>query len=117
MSRHSAKSRQAGFSLVELLIALLVASIVMAAATSLFRQALVATYSLTQRADMLQNARGSINTIVRDLTRAGGGVPTGGIALPSGTANTPRFACDGTQCYVPLNTYPNNQMYALTQGY
>jgi type II secretory pathway pseudopilin PulG len=119
MSRNIAKHKpQSGFSLVELLVAMLVTMIVLGAATVLFRQALNATYTLTAKADMLQNARGALNQITRDISRAGNGLQTGGISLPSGTALAPRYGCDfNGVCYVAGGVFAGNQMYSITPGF
>jgi hypothetical protein len=39
--------------------------------------------------DTNQNVRAGLNFLVRDLVRAGNGVPIGGVPLPSGTGSTP----------------------------
>src|SRR5262249_15268130 len=118
MSRAIAnRNRRSGFSLVELLIAMAVAMIVLGAAALLLRQALHATFTMTSKADMLQNARGALNQISRDISRAGVGMPPGGISLASGTGVNPRFGCDFAQCYIPNNAFTGSHMYSVNPGW
>jgi prepilin-type N-terminal cleavage/methylation domain-containing protein len=79
--------RNRGFSLVELLIAMVVTLIIMAAGLMMFKKSSDAIFIVSQKAEMQSNARVAINSIVRDLSRAGsGGMTHGGISLPTTTA-------------------------------
>ena len=110
-----------GFSLVEATIAMAIGLIVMASMASLFKTAMNSTMLVTQRAETQQNMRAAIDLMVKDLSLAGAGLPSGGIQLPNGTGwNGPsKFGCDQTgTCHVPANTYPtNNYMYGILPGY
>jgi type IV pilus assembly protein PilW len=108
-------SSQQGATLIELIVAMAAGLIILASAVSVFRQAMIATDLLTQRAIMQQNARAGINQISHDLLMAATGLPAGGIGLPNGGSHA-KFACDSTTCYVTNNSYPNDRMYALTPG-
>ena len=65
-----------------------------------------ATWIVSQRAELQQNARASSNLLTKDISLAGAGMPTGGVALASGTGTKPRYGCDYTgKCYLgPTNS-------------
>ncbi|MBI1750810.1 MAG: prepilin-type N-terminal cleavage/methylation domain-containing protein [Acidobacteria bacterium] len=79
-----AVEKQSGFSLVELLVAITVMLIIMAATLGAFNDALRANEAVTLYADMDQNLRAGANLMIRDLMQAGQGIPTGGIPVPNG---------------------------------
>jgi len=112
-----------GFTLVEMLIALTLGLVVVAAAVQLFSKSVSATWLISQRAELQQNARASSNLLTRDISLAGAGMPTGGVALASGTGTKPVYGCDYTgACYLgPANTgsisYPNQTVGASTINY
>jgi len=63
---------------------------------------------VTQRAETQQNMRAAIDLMVKDISMAGAGLPSGGIQLPTGAGSTAtKFGCDqsGT-CHVPTHNYP-----------
>ncbi len=103
-----------GFTLVELLIAMAVTLIVLAAAVLVFQKSMNASYAVTQRAEMQENARVAINEIMHDLNVAGTSIPPGGIGVPSGGVPVSRFGCDTSTCYITNNTFGNNVMYMVT---
>jgi prepilin-type N-terminal cleavage/methylation domain-containing protein len=109
-----------GFTLLELMISMALGLIVLAAMTSLFKTGLNSTMLVTQRAETQQNMRAAIDLMVKDISMAGAGLPSGGIQLPSGAgATTSKYGCDqaGT-CHVPVFTYPNgNYMYGIIPGF
>jgi prepilin-type N-terminal cleavage/methylation domain-containing protein len=108
-----------GFTLLELTIAIAVGLIVMGALASMFKTGMDSTMVVIQRTETQQNMRAAIDLIVKDISMAGAGLPSGGIQLPSGGgASSARYACDqsGT-CHVPASTYPNNYMYGVIPGY
>src|SRR5204863_12639 len=80
---------QAGFSLLELLAATALGLVVIGTAMTTFKDALGMTNVATNLADASQNLRGGTNLLVRDLTEAGRGIPTGGIPIPSGAGAGP----------------------------
>ncbi len=130
MRRMSTNSGR-GFTLVEMLVALALGLIVVGAAVQLFSKSLSATWLVSQRAELQQNARASSNLLTKDISLAGAGLPTGGVALASGTGSKPIYGCDYTGvCYLgPANTasitYPNqvvsgntiNYMYGVIPGW
>jgi prepilin-type N-terminal cleavage/methylation domain-containing protein len=104
-----------GFTLTELMVALAMSVIVLGCAVALFAKALDASFMITNRAEMQQNARVALNSLSRDLSLAGAGLPVGGVQLPAGAgAAKSHFACDMTgACYVANNDFPNNHLYGI----
>src|SRR3954470_21147008 len=99
-----------GFSLIELLVSMGVGLIALASLASLFKTGLNSTMLVTQRAETQQNMRAAVDLMVKDISMAGAGLPSGGIQLPSGGgAIASKYACDqGGTCHVPSFTYPTN---------
>ena len=83
-----AYSSDAGFSLLELLASTAVSLVVVGAALSTFKDASGLNSTETSMADASQNVRGGINYLVKDLTRAGRLIPTGGVSIPTGAGAT-----------------------------
>jgi prepilin-type N-terminal cleavage/methylation domain-containing protein len=109
-----------GFSLVELLISIAVGLLVFAALSSLFKSALDSSMLVMQRTETQQNMRAAIDLMVKDISMAGAGLPSGGIQLPNGGGGSlSEYACDqGGTCHVPAFTYPNNNyMYGIIPGF
>src|ERR1700689_75748 len=109
-----------GFTLVEAMISMAIGLVVMAAMTSLFKTGLNSTMLLTPRAETQQNMGAGIDLMVKDLSLAGAGLPSGGIQLPTGAgSSSSKYACDQTgTCHVPTHTYPtSNYMYGIIPGY
>src|ERR1700756_2306751 len=109
-----------GFTLVELLVAMALGLLVLASMASLFKTGLNSVMLVTQRAETQQNMRAAIDLMVKDISMAGAGLPSGGIQLPTGAgASASLYGCDqaGT-CHVSGNTYPtNNYMYGIIPGF
>lgn len=109
----SNESKARGFSLVELLIAVALGLVVLAATTQLFKSGMDATVLVTQSSEMQQNVRATLNLIAKDVSMAGSGMPTGGMALPSGNgAVNSMFAVDAGQSWLANNNYPAGQVGA-----
>ena len=106
------RKKSRGFSLVELLVAILCGSVVVAAAVQLFKNVSDTNQLGTNRIDIQQNARSALSILSRDLSQSSIGIPQSGIALPSGPGNTGAalFGCSSAQCYFfpPSNAYTNN---------
>jgi prepilin-type N-terminal cleavage/methylation domain-containing protein len=109
-----------GFTLVELMVSIAVGLVVMAGIAGLFKTGMDSAILVTQRAETQQNMRAAIDLMVKDISMAGAGLPSGGIQLPTGAGSSAsRFDCDqsGT-CHVPANTYPTgNYMYGAIPGF
>ena len=108
-----------GFTLLELMVSMALGLIVMAAMASLFKTGMNSTMLVTQRAETQQNMRAAINLIVKDVSMAGAGLPSGGLQLPlGGGATAAKFGCDQTlTCHVPNFNYAANYMYGIIPGF
>ena len=109
-----------GFTLLELMVAISLGLIVMAALAGLFKAGMDSAMLLTQRAETQQNMRAAIDLMVKDIGMAGAGLPSGGIQLPAGAGSSASlFGCDQTAtCHLPANTYPSgNYMFGVIPGY
>jgi prepilin-type N-terminal cleavage/methylation domain-containing protein len=110
---HSNKHKTRGFSLVELLIATALGLTVLAATTQLFKSGMDASILVSQSSEMQQTLRASLNLIAKDVSMAGSGLPSGGMALPNGNgAVDSLFAVDATKSWLANNGYPNGQVGA-----
>ncbi len=103
-----------GFTLMEMLVAMSVATLVLSAAVYLFSRALDGAYVAINNSAAQQNARAAMNLMHRDFTLAGTGLPQGGVSLPSGTnATASVYACDSAQCYLQNDAWLNNHLYPV----
>jgi len=113
--------KQKGFTLAELLVALLISLIVVGAAVVLFAQSLTSAHIITAGVDVEQNARVALNTMARELTAAGTNIPKGGITIPPGSLNavSPQFGCASTtpSCLITNNHYINGVLYSVMPGH
>jgi prepilin-type N-terminal cleavage/methylation domain-containing protein len=93
--------RESGFSLIEMVVAMALGTVVLGAAVSIYVQAMNATWTVTQRAEMQQDFRAASNLLKNDLSLAGAGLGNGaGIQLPT-SATLPVLGCDQTpKCYI-----------------
>ncbi len=110
---------QSGFSLFELLIAMSVGAVVVAAAVMLYQKSVAVSNIVTSRAELQSEMRGAMNQIARDLNQAGTGIPIGGIPIPSASGGgiNPKFGCDSSQCYISSsNTFTQGVLYKITPG-
>lgn len=122
MKSHFAKS-QHGFSLLEFMIASVIGLVLMAAMSSMFRVAMNAMLTVTQRAEAQQNMRAAIDLMTKDISLAGSGLPSGGLQMANNGGAT-KYGCNQTgTCYVPAHNYPNsgggaqNYMYGILPGF
>ena len=113
----SIRQKIRGFSLVELLIAMALGLIVLAATTQLFKNGMDATRLVNQSSEMQQNVRATLNLIAKDVSMAGSGLPSGGLSLPAGAGSVASFfAVDPTQAWLANNGYPNKFMFGIIPG-
>jgi len=82
MKKFQPKKRNAGFTLIELMIAMGVTMILLYAAVLTFRDASNSNMMVTQTADMSDNLRAGLNMIQLDLQQVGSGIPSNGISIP-----------------------------------
>jgi prepilin-type N-terminal cleavage/methylation domain-containing protein len=80
--------KQAGFTLVEFLVAMGISLVLMAAAVMAFTDGLRTSELVTFTADMNDNLRASLDLMTKDLLLAGEGIPPSGINIPSGAGIT-----------------------------
>jgi prepilin-type N-terminal cleavage/methylation domain-containing protein len=120
MSDRSSK-RQRGFSLMEMMIAMITGTVVLGGAVQIYSQGVNATFGVSQRAEMQQDYRAATNMLKYDLSMAGAGLTNpANIPLPA-VSPAPRYGCDqsGT-CYLTA-PYPKTggvpYLYGLMPGY
>jgi prepilin-type N-terminal cleavage/methylation domain-containing protein len=84
--------REKGFTLIEVLVAIAVLSLVVAATLGTLTNAFHTTEAVSLMADTQQNLRVGLNYMVRDFLQTGEGIPLGGITIPntSGTSAVKR---------------------------
>jgi prepilin-type N-terminal cleavage/methylation domain-containing protein len=100
-------TKRAGFSLIELLVAMALGLIVLTSVVQLFKGGMDATILVSQQSEMQQNVRAALNLIAKDVSMAGSGLPSGGFALPNGAGATPSlFAVDSNRAWLNNNSYP-----------
>jgi len=106
--------REAGMTLIELIVAMAVTLVITAATLSLFSSAMRTNEGSTQLSNMNGNLRSAMSLISRDLLQAGQGIPTGGVPIPAGTGcrNLNRPVSVGTAtfpyaCGAAYSAYPN----------
>lgn len=75
--------RQRGFTLIELMVAMGVSTVVLLGAVLAFRSSVQVNSNVTQSSDINDNLRAGMNLMVQDLVQAGTGIPTGGISIPN----------------------------------
>ncbi len=79
--------RENGFSLIELLVAMVVLIIIAAAAVGALVQAQHVTAAVGLQANTQQNLRAGMHELVHDLMQAGEGIPTAGVTIPTTAGN------------------------------
>ena len=101
-----------GFTLIEFAISNLAVMIMLAATFTLLNTIFTANSGIADVMQTQQNIRVAMNMITRDVTMAGTGLPSGGIAVPNGTNSSAlsRPGVGGT-----LAT-PNNTIAILAPG-
>ena len=125
MSERATK-RESGFSLLEMTIAVALGTLMLGAAVQLYTQAVGATWTVSQRAELQQDFRAASDMLTKDLSLAGAGLGNGA-AIPLPSKITPEYGCDQTSaCYLggsntSPGTYPlqgaTPTLYGLIPGY
>jgi prepilin-type N-terminal cleavage/methylation domain-containing protein len=82
------KKRQSGFSMLEVLVAAAIMTVIMGATLKGLTDALRTTQAVTLMADTQENLRGAMNYMVRDVEQSGEGIPQGGITIPNNGATS-----------------------------
>ncbi|MGA8142722.1 MAG: prepilin-type N-terminal cleavage/methylation domain-containing protein [Candidatus Acidiferrales bacterium] len=75
--------REAGFSLIEVLLATALMLIIMGTTLRTLSDATHANEAVTLMADSQQNLRAAMNYMVKDIVEAGEGLPEGGVPFPN----------------------------------
>lgn len=76
------KHKVAGFTLIELMVAMGITMVLLYAAVTAFREASYSNEAVTLAADMTDNLRAGLNLIEQDLQQTGTGIPSTGIPIP-----------------------------------
>jgi prepilin-type N-terminal cleavage/methylation domain-containing protein len=108
--------RERGFSLLELMVALVVMLLIVGATLKGLTDAIHANEAVTLLADMQENLRAGMNYMVHDLVQAGEGIPAGGITIPhsAGGASAVTRPSPPTLAYLFPATYTT--LPAITPG-
>ena len=96
----NSKKIYAGFTLIELMIAMAVTMVILYGAVAAFRDAQQTNQVITQSADMTDNLRTGLNFMIQDIQQAGTGIPTGGIPIPYTSNGSTTNPCGTT---APIN--------------
>jgi prepilin-type N-terminal cleavage/methylation domain-containing protein len=109
--------RQAGFTLIETLVAMTLMLIVVAAVMGALNDASHATEMVSLMADTQENLRAGMNYMVRDLQQAGNGIPQNGIAIPNSGGASP--TSNVTRPPTGFGSFPTSWtvLPAITAGY
>lgn len=86
--RAEAQSAEAGFTLIEAIIAACLAMIVLSSALSAFNSSMGLADTSRIVSETNHSLQAAMSLMVRDLLQTGQGIPTGGIPLPSGAGAT-----------------------------
>ncbi len=76
--------RNAGFSLIEMLVAVAITVVIVLVALDALTQAQHASEGVSLMSNMVENLRAGMDNMSQDLVLAGSGIPTGGISIPAG---------------------------------
>jgi prepilin-type N-terminal cleavage/methylation domain-containing protein len=106
-----------GFTLVELMTAIAILTVVVGATVGILIQAQRAANGVALAANTQENLRAGMHFLVRDLMQAGEGLPPGGILIPTNTAGNSNLNRPGI--ITPATTFPtsNNLLYVISPGF
>jgi len=80
--------KQAGFTMVEFMIAMGITLVIFAAAVGAIMSTMRSNQNVALTSDLNDNLRASLNLVRQDIVLAGEGIPAGGISIPSGVGIT-----------------------------
>src|SRR5882757_1779794 len=96
----TSKTLSRGFTLAEMMISLFLGVLVLGTAVNLYTKGLDATFTVSQNAELQQDARASFNIMTKDISMANAGLSDTsflvGIGLATGGASDPTYGCDYT---------------------
>jgi prepilin-type N-terminal cleavage/methylation domain-containing protein len=101
--------RESGFSLVELMVAMAIMLLILAATVQMLTDAVHAVAGVSLMADTQENMRAGLNYMVRDLSQAGDGIPQTGLNIPAGTVVWPGTGGDFPAAWTAI--------YGISPGY
>lgn len=87
--RDATRRHEAGFSLVELLVAMAVTLVIMAVATTLLARTLALRVREDNRSDAIADIQRGLNIMSREIASSGAGLPSGLRYTPPGGASAP----------------------------
>jgi prepilin-type N-terminal cleavage/methylation domain-containing protein len=94
--RNTKSLKAAGFTLIELMVAMGITMVILYAAVQAFRDASQTNQLVTSTADMTDNLRGGLNLIQQDVQQTGTGIPVNGIPIPFTSNNSATAPCGTT---------------------
>jgi type II secretory pathway pseudopilin PulG len=107
--------RNAGFSLIELLVACVITAAIVGVSMDALNEGQRASEAISLMSDMTENLRAGMDQMQHDLVLAGSGIPVGGISIPNGSGvpvNEPSPAGDAYNFGVGTTT-----ISAVTPGH
>ncbi len=106
----------AGFSLVELMIAMTITLILMAAASMLLSNSMRVRRRENQRTDALADAQRAVNIMSRDIANSGFGVDTNQIVIADSNATQIRIRANVTNTNGATSDEDEDVMYVFQSG-
>jgi type II secretory pathway pseudopilin PulG len=77
--------RNAGFSLIELLVACVITAAIVGVSMDALNEGQRASEAISLMSDMTENLRAGMDQMQHDIVLAGSGIPVGGISIPNGS--------------------------------
>jgi prepilin-type N-terminal cleavage/methylation domain-containing protein len=98
------EKKNRGFTLLEMMVSMAIGLVVIAGAVSLYSQAVKATFTTSQKAELQEDFRAAGNIMARDISLAGAGalgqqgLAAGAIGLPASTGTLSVYPCNSSTC-------------------
>jgi len=102
--------KQAGFTIVEFIVAMGVTLVVLTGAMVAFKDTVRSNQHVTMHEDMNENMRAGLNLMEQDFIQAGSGIPTGGITIPATSNGNVNSPCNVGQPITRPGTSPSLQI-------
>lgn len=117
------RKRERGFSLLEMVVAMALGTVVLGAAVQMYSQGVGATFTVSQKAEMQQDFRAASDMLTKDLSLAGAGLGNNVQIVLATSSTTPVYGCDqALKCYINGSAvaYPTQSstpyLYGLIPG-